>query len=457
MKRSVKTRAALWLSLIAFGVVVGAAERLAAATVGGRLYVCDSNDDTIWCLEDHDGSGAWEPDGKDEVVLFYGDESAGPDLSVPSHLLLAADGTLLALDGGTHDTIFSFRSRNGDKDALDDGEQGVYYDASGDSPGLGTPKAMVYWSDGSILVCDDGSRSIRVIRLIDLDGDGNALGPNESSIAFDGANFAGTAIQDPETIAVGADGAVYIADSATRTVIELVDVDGNGDFQGVTESRVIFVAAETTPFGDVDSLVAAVDGSLLVGDRETNTVLRLVDRNGDGDRVDDGEWSVVLDGTAEVPALDIQEMLELHDGGILIVDGRRDGLIVAEDVNGDGDWNDAGETRSWLLDGGSLLSTPSGVVVERSPVVEPNELPFVRGDANQNGQLELTDAIVTLGFLFLGTHDGCRDAFDADDDGTVQVTDPIFVLAYLFSGGRQPPDPFPASGVDPTPDELSCR
>jgi hypothetical protein len=82
---------------------------------------------------------------------------------------------------------------------------------------------------------------------------------------------------------------------------------------------------------------------------------------------------------------------------------------------------------------------------------------FIRGDANGSSRVELTDAIFTLNFLFLG-HIGplCPDSADANDDGHVDVSDPVFILNWLFLGAIDPPDPGgEACGPDPTKDSLA--
>ncbi|MBI4583176.1 MAG: hypothetical protein HY717_04055 [Planctomycetes bacterium] len=82
---------------------------------------------------------------------------------------------------------------------------------------------------------------------------------------------------------------------------------------------------------------------------------------------------------------------------------------------------------------------------------------FIRGDADQNGQVELNDAIFSLEYLFLGLHDPyCIDALDADDDGDPSVTDAITVLGFLFLGNTELPGPYPAAGVDLSADDLNC-
>lgn len=83
--------------------------------------------------------------------------------------------------------------------------------------------------------------------------------------------------------------------------------------------------------------------------------------------------------------------------------------------------------------------------------------PFLRGDANSDGSLDLADAVATLLYLFIGQDAvRCAEAADADDDGRLTVTDPVRVLNFLFRGGPALPPPAEAPGFDPTPDGLGC-
>ena len=83
---------------------------------------------------------------------------------------------------------------------------------------------------------------------------------------------------------------------------------------------------------------------------------------------------------------------------------------------------------------------------------------FHRGDADDNGDLQLTDAVRILGVLFLGQGTiPCADAADADDNGVVQLTDAVRILGVLFLGQGTIPAPGPTTepcGADPTDDEL---
>jgi len=86
------------------------------------------------------------------------------------------------------------------------------------------------------------------------------------------------------------------------------------------------------------------------------------------------------------------------------------------------------------------------------------EVEFRRGDCNNDGDINIADAVGALGILFmLGAPPDCLDACDANDDTTMNVADVVFTLAYLFSAGSPPPDPGPVNcGPDPTIDNLDC-
>jgi hypothetical protein len=87
------------------------------------------------------------------------------------------------------------------------------------------------------------------------------------------------------------------------------------------------------------------------------------------------------------------------------------------------------------------------------------EARFVRGDANADVQVDISDAVTTLLALFTGGAVlPCLDAADTDDSGAIDVTDPIVLLNFLFRNGPPPSPPFSVCSVDPsTDDELGCE
>jgi hypothetical protein len=83
------------------------------------------------------------------------------------------------------------------------------------------------------------------------------------------------------------------------------------------------------------------------------------------------------------------------------------------------------------------------VLVSRPPGVGP----FLRGDSNCDGRLDLSDAVFTLARLFLGGREPCcLAAADTNGDAAVDLSDPIYGLNHLFAGGPAPLAPFPDCG-----------
>lgn len=82
---------------------------------------------------------------------------------------------------------------------------------------------------------------------------------------------------------------------------------------------------------------------------------------------------------------------------------------------------------------------------------------FRRGDANQDGQINIADPVLILGHLFSGTVPGCLAALDTNDSEGVDIADAVSAIDYLFLPSVTTlPAPFPGCGLDPTPGSLSC-
>ena len=86
------------------------------------------------------------------------------------------------------------------------------------------------------------------------------------------------------------------------------------------------------------------------------------------------------------------------------------------------------------------------------------EIPrFIRGDANSDGRVDLSDALRVLVHLFSGQPSSCPDALDADDTESLDLTDALRILNHLFRAGAAPPAPYPEPGVDPGGTALGCE
>lgn len=83
--------------------------------------------------------------------------------------------------------------------------------------------------------------------------------------------------------------------------------------------------------------------------------------------------------------------------------------------------------------------------------------PFLRGDCNDDGNLDVSDGVTLLSFLFTGGTISCVATVDTNDDGDLNIADGVTLLTYLFIGGDPLPDPFDVCGADPTGKPFGCE
>jgi hypothetical protein len=82
---------------------------------------------------------------------------------------------------------------------------------------------------------------------------------------------------------------------------------------------------------------------------------------------------------------------------------------------------------------------------------------FLRGEADGNCLVNITDAVFILNHLFSsGMSPRCPDAADTDDSGLLDLADGVYLLNHLFQGGPAPKPPSVEPGVDPTEDDLGA-
>ena len=75
---------------------------------------------------------------------------------------------------------------------------------------------------------------------------------------------------------------------------------------------------------------------------------------------------------------------------------------------------------------------------------------FMRGDANVDASVDLSDGVLILQYLFQGGRQlDCLDSGDADDSGSLDLSDAVYDFNYLFLGGRPPPAPTPRAAEHP--------
>lgn len=84
---------------------------------------------------------------------------------------------------------------------------------------------------------------------------------------------------------------------------------------------------------------------------------------------------------------------------------------------------------------------------------------FLRGDCNDNGAVDISDAVCILNWLFATREEpACVAATNTNGDGVADISDATYLLSHLFQGGPPPVAPYPECGPGPleADDELGC-
>ena len=110
-----------------------------------------------------------------------------------------------------------------------------------------------------------------------------------------------------------------------------------------------------------------------------------------------------------------------------------------------------------------ILAGPGGTALEvldaECASLQEDETSFIRGDANDDSMVNLTDAIFILSHLFMGGQGpACLAAADSTGNRSLDLSDSVFLLNFLFNGGDAPPAPFPECGpYEARDDDLPCE
>jgi dockerin type I repeat protein len=115
-----------------------------------------------------------------------------------------------------------------------------------------------------------------------------------------------------------------------------------------------------------------------------------------------------------------------------------------------------GSYRNFLASGGAEVTpevAESFILIDGFMTIV-GDVSFFRSDANGDAQVDISDAVFTLGFLYQGGKPPpCREAADANGDGAVDISDPIVMLRDLF---LNPGAPLSHCELDGTQSALGC-
>ena len=105
------------------------------------------------------------------------------------------------------------------------------------------------------------------------------------------------------------------------------------------------------------------------------------------------------------------------------------------------------------LGGGALVLSTLALVTPARAEACPDQpecgYGFIRGDANNDKELGIADAMAILNWLYQGADAPCIEASDVNADGDVGLDDAVSLLNHLFQGGPPPGGHYPDT-------EASC-
>jgi len=132
------------------------------------------------------------------------------------------------------------------------------------------------------------------------------------------------------------------------------------------------------------------------------------------------------------------------DWSMVAADGTKG--IATSDFDGDG-WDD------FAVSGyhGNYIT----ILYNRSPC--RGYITYLRGDANGDLDVDISDGVKTLLYLFLGGESSCLAAMDVNGDGRVDIADPTGLLHYLFMAAPGPAPAFPLREAYRSGEPLSCE
>ncbi len=251
----------------------------------GVAYIVNAGNgfgnDAVYRLVDLNGDKDFQDPG--EIIEYVGTGFFGPGNGAYSPQELVFDPTATSpVVGYVHNSssglfgVFKFKDADGNGRADDAGEVTAYWDLTGSSgvtPGAGFALELDAARPGSMYVQQTATGGVdQVVRLTDLNGDGDAQDAGEAVLVYSTAEAGFTAID----LVSLANGQLLITDNSGKKVYVLTDLNLDGLFTGAGE-RAVFFANSTLMVGDIrqGSPIARV----CVGNCDLSTVAPVLNVN----------------------------------------------------------------------------------------------------------------------------------------------------------------------------------
>jgi len=341
-------------------------------------------------------------------------------------------------------TLFRLEDLNGDGDYIDRHEAMRFFDYAVPELGVGSATGLLALAGDEVLAADAEAPS-DIVRLIDRNGDGDALDRGESSVWFSGVMPDGRPVDGTVALSAGRDRAFYLVTADTRssaggqTVLRLTDRNGDGDADDAGEvEEFAFLAAPELDLTQTPDIELDVDGAGFVVQAEGGRMTAILQLGG-------GDVSSFADADSLRQLTDVSDAggaLRLDAGsprmgyslatGDLIIalgdDERRLHFAALRDVDDSGAIDQIGEARSiWdELDalGSDTLQVPPDFSVARDGSIvflAPGEDRVLRLiDRNDDGDFNDADESIEV-----------YQADAAATGGTGVIRDAISISAAL--------------------------
>jgi len=362
------------------------------------ILISDMSLDGVYITRDLNANGNANDAG--EATVYF-DASNLSGLLTPSNsvfsLFQSHTGHVYIGDGGS-DSVYRLSDWNADGDAQDAGEARVWFsEANAGGYTLPTPNSVYEAQDGALYVVNAGTRSRptdAIYRTSDLNNDGDANDLGEAAIWLDLSTLAsatvGGAVADNKSSAFDVTfigDTAYVADlmgGETDTIFMARDEDGSGSIDA-DELNVFIDDDNLFGVSVATGLVSDEAGSLYTlesGSSKDQSIFRLNDLNGNGVIDDASEvqeiWNEFLIDALGVELGSAFSMAVGPDGELTIVSAGsdiKDNVFRLLDLNGDGDFFDAGETTLWASGNGRDVFADFARTAEYINVVAPVPLP----------------------------------------------------------------------------------
>jgi hypothetical protein len=412
-----------------------------AAAAGVVAFAFDQASDRLLRIEDRSGDGDTNDAG--EVTVFMNDLDG--TLGLENAIGLAADGAwrLFASDSAFPTNVLRLRDLNRDGDALDAGESVEWWNCSlGVTGGVFLPVGLTIGPDPAglagptLYVVNNNATYTKfaeaIYRLRDADGDGViAVSEVQTFFTLSPALTSDTGVFDVEFDAFGAG---YVIDAQTAApVIRRIAADGAGIAPLVTQAELLTLTGGEWRLDQTLADMAWLSGSdelvvpVLRGASNLTGFLAVRDRNADGLLNAADEWRLLWDEGTHAGGFSTgtpRDLQALPGGPLLWADATTDRIWRLDDRNGDGDFQDAGETTVFYDSAAAgaaglpratlMLSLTAGVRCS--------------GDVDDDGDSDLDDLLPVLANFGLASGATVAQG-DLSGDQAVNLDDLLLVLA----------------------------